>query len=219
MGFKNTQSSSSSSLTPGPAVYAQAQQEVAPVHASEHPAFDLLYHPLRWGWIAGQWLPQLRRLVHSPGSQNVDKDGSMAMAHALAGQDRWVVIKHDVTPEDYVVSYPARGGRAHFFRWEKVKILGGRLTSSCDEKGYAEWLSQVVDKLGLSPDPDVIQWRLDALESEIERDEAGAPTDLKAAARAKKMRAQLEAMKKALEEDPEPEPELAPEPVQKKVKS
>lgn len=216
MGFKNTQSSGSSVLTPGPAVYAQAQQEVAPVHASEHPVFDLLYHPLRWGWIAGQWLPQLRRLVHSPGSQNVDKDGSMVLAHASAQQDRWVVIKHDVTPEDYVVSYPAWGGRAHFFRWEKVKILGGRVSTSCDEKGYAQWLSEVVDLMRLSPDPDVIQWRLDAIESEIERDEAGAPTDLKAAHRAKKMRSQLEAMKRALEEDPEPE--LAPEPV-KKVKS
>lgn len=141
----------------------------------------------------------------------------MAMAIAIAGREGWIAIPHGITPEDYVVSYPARGGRAHFFRWEKVKILGGRVSTSCDEKGYAQWLNDVVDIMRLSPDPDVIQWKLDALESEIERDEAGAPTDLKAAHRAKKMRAQLEAMKRALEE--EPEPELAPEPVQKKVKS
>jgi len=216
MAFKNTQSESSF-LTPGPAVYSQAQQEVLPVHASEHPVFDLLYHPLRWGWIAGRWLPQLRRLVHSPGSQNVDKDGSMAMAHAIAAQGRWIVIPHDVTPEDYVVSFPARGGRAHYFRWERIKILGGRLTSTCDEKGYADWLSEVVDLKRLSPDPSVIQWKIEALEAEIERDEAGSSTDLKAAGRAKKMRVQLEAMKKALEDEPAQE-EPAPEPVQKRAK-
>lgn len=213
MGYKFTQSKSSY-LNPQPPVYAQAQKEVLPVFASEHPPFDLLYHPLRWGWIAGQWLPQLRRLNHSPGSQNVDKDGSMIMAHAVAGQEGWLVIQHNVTKDDYVMSLPAKGGPAHFFRWERIKILGGRTSTTCDEKGYAEWLSEVVDKLGLNPDPDVIQWRLDAIETEIATDEAGAPTDLKAAARAKKMRAQLEAMKKALEEDPEP----APEPVQKKAK-
>lgn len=204
MAFKNTVSQSSF-LSPQPPEYAQATQEVLPIYASEHPAFDLLYHPLRWDWIAGRWLPQLRRLARSPGSQNVDKDGSVAMAHALAGQEGWVVVPHTITPEtgDYVVAYPARMGRAHFFRWERIKLLGGRPSTTCDEAGYADWLSEVVDRMGLSPDPDVLQWKIEALESELKRDEAGAPTDLKAAARARETKARLDSMKAALQGEPQ----------------
>lgn len=217
--IKHTQSKSSF-LTPGPAEFPQATQEVLPVFASEHPVFDLLYHPRRWGWMGGQWLPILRRLARVPGSQNVDIFADPSGALAIEGKSGWVLIPHASDPkEDYVVSLPARGGRAHFFRWEKVKLLGGQLSTSCDEKGYVEWLARVCEERGLAPDIDLLQWKIEALEKEIDIDEAGAPTDLKAANRAKKMRAQLEAMKKALEEDPEPVEEPVQEPVSVKRKS
>lgn len=202
MSMAFTQNSSPQSfLTPLPAAPPQASVEVLPVYASEKPYFDLMYHPKRWDWIGGQWLPTLRRLAHTPGSQNVDKDSSTHMAIAIEAQAGWVRIPHDLPEGDYLSRYPARLGFAHFFRWERLKVLGGELHTTADEQGYVEWLSAVVARMGMSPDPYILQWKIDRLETSNGEDEARAITDPRAAARFKKTNIQLDAMRAAMRGD------------------
>ncbi|TXH50965.1 MAG: hypothetical protein E6Q97_19350 [Desulfurellales bacterium] len=216
MAFTTSSTSTASHLSPQPAQPPQAQQEVLPAYASEHPYFTLLYHPLRWGWLSGRWLPILRKLSLTPGSQNVDKQGDPSMAIAVESQQGWIAVPHTVLPgEDYVVAYAARGGLAHFSRWEKLKLLGGRLTTSSDEHGYADYLERVCARLGWTPDPDVVEGRITALEAECVQDEAAAPTDLKAAHRAKEARKVIDAMRASLQPVVEPVVEATPSPRRK----
>lgn len=189
-------------LQPLPAAPPQAAQEVLPVHASQKPYFDLLFHPMRWNWIGGRWLPTLRRLPLTPGLQNIDKDNGVVLALAIEGQAGWVRVPHDLPEGDYLCRYPAWNGFAHFFRWEKHKILGGQLKTSSDEAGYVEWLSAVVARMGWRPDPDVVQWKIEAVEADVKRDEAAGLTDLRARLRAEEARALLDTMKAALNGDP-----------------
>lgn len=200
MAFQNP-TSSPSFLTPLPPAPPQASQEVLPVQAARHPYFDLLFHPLRWDWIRGQWLPTLRRLSHSEGCQNVDKDGSTALALAIEGAQGWVRIPHDLPVGDYLSRYPAVGGFAHFFKWEQHKLLGGKLLTSSDEEGYVQWLSAVCEYMRLTPDPDVLEGKIQLLGKGNEEDEARAVTDPRAAARFKRTLAQIDAMRAAMRGD------------------
>lgn len=202
MAFTNSSTSPSSSfLTPLPPAPPKASQAVLPVQAGNHPYFDLLYHPFRWDWIRGQWLPTLRRLSHSEGCQNVDKDGSTALAHAIEGAQGWVRIPHDLPCGDYLARYPAIGGDAHFFRWEQQKLLAGRLLTSSDEEGYVEWLSQVCEYLRLAPDPDVMEVKVQLLVKVNGEDSARARLDPRAADRFQETAKQIEAMRAAMHGD------------------
>lgn len=194
--FKDDHAASADFLPPQAPDYRKGTTGHLAVFGANHPPFDLLYHPMRWGWISGQWLPQLRRLPHSVGVQNVDKDGSLITAHAAEAAAGWRVVPHD--PVDYVVGYDAKQGKAHFTRWEKVKMLAGQLITQCDEDGYAEWLVEMCERQGWAPDPDVLRLKIQNLESEIMLDEADT-TNLKATHRAAKSKKMLAEMKRIFE--------------------
>lgn len=198
MAFTNTPSSSSS-FSPIPAEPPSTQQTVLPVYASEAPYFHLLYHPLRWMWFKNKWLPALRRLPFKNGSQHIENDDD---SHSLTieGKAGWRLVPHDCVPgEDYVVAYPARGGKAHFSRWERLKLLGEALTTSADENGYAAYLEKVCERMGLTPDLDVIEAKIAALEHENLQDETAASHDVRAAARARASRKTIDAMRASLQ--------------------
>lgn len=215
MAFQD--SSFSSSFAPIPAEPPSTQQAVLPVYASEYPFFHLLYHPLRWMWFKDRWLPSLRKLPFKNGSQHIENDD---VSHTLAieGKAGWRLIPHDAIPgEDYVVAYQARGGKAHYFRWERLKMLGEALSTSSDENGYAAYLERVCNRLGLTPDPDVLEAKIALLESECLQDESSAATDVRAAARAAAARKKIDAMRASLApvEEPVVEDAVTPSPRRK----
>lgn len=202
MAFQD--SSFSSSFAPIPAEPPSTQQAVLPVYATEYPFFHLLYHPLRWQWFRGRWLPALRKIPFKNGSQHIENDD---VSHTLAieGKTGWRLIPHDAIPgEDYVVAYAARGGKAHYFRWERLKMLGESLTTSSDEQGYADYLGRVCDRLGLTPDPDVLEAKIAVKERECVDDENAAAHDVRAAARARESRKVIDAMRASLAPVDEP---------------
>jgi ribosomal protein L12E/L44/L45/RPP1/RPP2 len=210
-----TYPTTSSSFPTHPAAPPSTQQAVLPVYASEAPYFHLLYHPLRWMWFKNRWLPSLRRLPFKNGSQHIENDD---VSHTLTieGKAGWRLIPHDAVPgEDYVVAVAARGGMAHFSRWDRFKLLGEALTFSSDENGYADYLERVCCNLGLTPDPDVIEAKIAALEHENLQDETAASHDVRAAARARASRKMIDAMRAALQPVEEPAVEATPSPRRK----
>lgn len=193
-------------LNPAPSA---AAQNALPWLAKDHPPFSLAYHPRRWGWFAaqdgGEWLPILKRIVHVPGVDNVDKDGGTATAFVLAQSRGWTVLPHEVVPGDsYVRSVPCRDGVAHVHAWTRIKRVGMEILVSSDEEGYRAWLRRMCEVTGIRPDPDILAMRIAQIERECGEDEAQAALDLKARGRAERARAALDVMTRPTE-NPAPE--------------
>lgn len=154
---------------------AGAAKKGIPLLAVEHPDFRLLFHPLRWGYFLSadgsqvEWLPNLRRLALSPGTDNVDKDGDPSYAIGIAAQEGWQTIEPSAA-DPYIVQHDGKGGTVHLCRWQRVKVLGNTAFLSSDEAGYRAWLREVCRRRGWKPDADVIALKRAQLEAEVNRD-------------------------------------------------
>lgn len=116
--------------------------------------FYLRYHPGRWQFVNGEWLPQLGTLKHDLGVGGVDKSGNMD--HALIDSQKrgWTVIPMETTPDGnpYVVRYPCNGGFYHCTRWERPREMSGRvLPADVDTDGYHAWLRWLVAEGKVAP--------------------------------------------------------------------
>lgn len=197
MGFKDNEATVEDSAAPIVSGFAEGAEyrpsgtaaKVVPIKAHLHPDFRLLFHPLRWDWFqsadgfSGEWLPLLRSLPLSPGVDNVDKDGDPSLAIGIAAQGGWVAI-YPSAQDPYIVQHEAEGGTAHLTRWERLKVLGGQVFRSTDEKGYRAWLRDVCGRHGWRPDPDVIAMKRAQIEAELTMD-GGDTNNPKAIGRAK----------------------------------
>lgn len=175
---------------------------VLSLRATEHPYYVLAYHPLRWGWFvnadgSGEWLPVLRRVPLTPGSNNIDKDGNPAGAYAIMAQEGWEVLPVGVVPGTaYIKGAPGIGGTVHLSAWHKVKQIGGQVLLTTDEAGYRTWLRDLCKIRGYAPDADALLLKRQMIEREWAEDNAASATDPKAKARAEMLKKSLDAMDK-----------------------
>jgi len=182
-----------------------AQAKVLPVPAGEHPVFRLAYHPRRWDFFVnekgenGRWLPVLRRIALSPGTNNIDKDGSTTTAYVILREAGWEIIEPETVLvegcKSYITVFPAIGGDAHYPCWTRIKMLGGKPVFKVDEAGYQDWLAEVTEELRLELDPDVKEMIIARIEAEYAADLADSAGNLKAKLRAEAQGKRLEAMR------------------------
>lgn len=163
-------------------------------HLSNAP-FLLMYHPLRWSFVDGEFLPNLGRMSLEPGVGGVDKTGDSSLAETLRRKKGWIPIPWTTVPPgtpggQYIQRYLARGPRgADFYHcevWEKPRHLAGRVMASVvDDEGRKAWLRWLVAEGHVPPISDEARELLAAnKQAEIARLEgkgAAAPDRIEAA--------------------------------------
>ena len=125
------------------------------------PMFDLKFHPARWMEVNGELLPNLARLSHARGVNNVDHWGDTTLAEVHATRQGWTILPPascpaSMTPdgiEGYVRVYDGKSGPIHVTPWERPRALGSRVVWDRDEAGYHAWLRHLIAE-GFIPAPD-----------------------------------------------------------------
>lgn len=125
------------------------------------PMFDLKHHPARWQEVDGELLPNLARLSHQRGVNNVDHHGDTTLAEVHASRQGWTILPPSSCPasmtpdgiEGYVRVFDGKSGPIHVTPWERPRSLGSRVVWDRDEEGYRVWLRHLVAE-GFVPPPD-----------------------------------------------------------------
>lgn len=173
----------------------QAQQARLPHNATA--PWRYVYHPLRWQWVDGEWLPQLGTLRLAPGSGGVDKGGDTSFAEVDLRRRGWSILPPETGPGgSYVRAWPAQGGLLHVSAWEQPRWYGDRpLESEVDTEGYRAWLRSLIEDGHIEPpsDPAI------ALQVDMQRKRANSAASRATArsdgsARAERQAATLQAM-------------------------
>jgi hypothetical protein len=165
---------------PSAAPAAQAAGEAPPrrraaakvVNLPRSPDFRLKFHPARWEFTDGEWLPQLGKLKLEGGIGGVDGRLNEGAARENCRQIGWQVLDQDALGEEYVIRYPVRGGFAHLERWISVKHMPGNLPASCkpDMKAYNAWRRSLIERSIIPAiDPDVKAGFVEIKQTEVER--------------------------------------------------
>lgn len=171
-------------------------------HISNAP-FLLMYHPLRWTFADGEYLPNLGKMVLEPGVGGVDKSGDSALAETIKRKKGWIPIPWSCVPSgtpggQYIQRYHARGPSGadwyHCEIWEQPRQLAGRVMSSViDDEGRKRWLRWLVAEGHVPPISDEARELLAANKvSQLQRLEGKAATNPE---RIEAARGQLEAMR------------------------
>jgi hypothetical protein len=122
-------------------------------HISNAP-FYLAYHPLRWSFLDGEFLPNLLKIVIEPGVGGVDKSGDSSLAETLRAKQGKVILPWSLVPPgtpggQYIHRFLARGPKGadwyHCEVWETPRQLAGRVMQSViDTEGRRAWLRWLV---------------------------------------------------------------------------
>jgi len=173
------------------------------------PPFILIYSPQRWMVMDGKLVPMLGKLPLVGGVDRVEvgKDGRIrfAAARARLEEEGRIPVPYSWAPDgvSYLRQVETRpnGSRtvqtAHISCWEEVHA--GDLIPTCDEAGYAEWLSSLVatGKLPGCP-PHLAKRLLEKTTEHLEEAEAkSAQKGGRATVRARQLRVKAEVLEKA----------------------
>lgn len=176
------------------------------VNLPPSPDFRLKFHPARWEFTDGQWLPQLGKLKLEPGIGGIDGRMNEGTARENARQIGWQIIDQDAIGEEYVVRYEVRGGFAHIAKWCTVKHMPGNMPASVkpDTAAFNAWRRSLIDR-GIIPDidEDVKAGFIEMKAAEVERLRNRAEHDPIVADRLAAHEAHLAAMRG---EAPKPKP-------------
>lgn len=193
-----------------------------PPQVVPEPCFHFLFSPQRWTVIAGQVVPQLSKLEHKAGWGGVDMIGppgrerpNIGIAAARAANRGEIILQHNVdgAGRSYVKRVKSTGG--WISRWET--LFSGSAARLVDDKGYATWLRELIDRGVLPPPaPHVLAAMLEEVAKRIEVWVKASPTGYAQKIEAAKadleaVRAELAAVEDELEEvdAEESAPELA----------
>lgn len=199
---------------PTSAPAAQAAGEAPPrrraaakvVNLPRSPDFRLKFHPARWEFTDGEWLPQLGKLKLEGGIGGVDGRLNEGAARENCRQIGWQVLDQDALGEEYVIRYPVKNGFAHLEKWIAVKHMPGNLPASCkpDMKAYNAWRRSLIERSIIPAiDPDVKAGFVEIKQTEVERLRNRAEHDPIVADRLAENEAVLSAM---MGEAPTPKP-------------
>lgn len=168
---------------------AAGNSRARPFNEAARADFTFKHHPARWMEADGELLPQLARMSHAPGVNNVDHFGDTTRAEVQAGRGGWTLIPLETCPESmtpdgrsgYVRIYQGRGP-IHVTAWESPRRLGSRVVWNRDEVGYRNWLRYLMAEGYIAPpDPSVVDHMRQQLQAR--RDRKAAAADLNPYAR------------------------------------
>ena len=179
------------------------------VRGISRPMFTLCWHPNRgYELIDGRFVPLLAEFPHSPGVNNVRKNGEATYALARHQQKGWVIVPPTAatstdTPDNgagYVRAYPGQRGTHHEHAWVSWSGAGDRWTRQIDEAGWAAWRWSLVER-GLLPAIDAAG--LEAMREDLhkQRDRFAGRADVNpyAASSLKAIQADIDTFEKAAE--------------------
>ena len=171
------------------------------------PPFVYFHYPHRWEFVAetGEWLPELRKMVHDPGVNGVRNDGNADLA--VAARSRRGAIHID--PRDtrlgefgnYCVAHlNHKGGRHHVDKWVMIERIGrrGYTTPGTEGAGGYRKFQRHLVACGIIPPmrdavrAELIQTKRDRLGQTLAR-LGQRPGDVALAERVKDMRSFIEA--------------------------
>lgn len=182
------------------------QSSVLP-HRANVPFF-LKFHPMRWQWKDGEWLPRLGKLYIDPGVGGVDKRGDILFAETDERRAGWSILPWECVPEGtpngaYIAEHDCATGKFYCQVWETPRHIGNRVLSSViDRGGYTAFLRWLVAE-GHVPKPDPAflehsiqaqEWKIQSMQSASHRPDV--------AEKLKAERVQLAAMSSPIDSKP-----------------
>lgn len=128
------------------------------------PPYYLAIYPSRWCVLGGRVVPFARKLMLSPGvnQMEIGRDGKARVAAAQAALDEegWTVIPWNVDGKSYLKKVKTTGG--YISRWETLHP--GSEDVTVDEKGYADFWENLIATGQIDPPP---VWVLDKMTADI----------------------------------------------------
>ena len=122
-----------------------------PRRARKDPPFVFKHHPKRWFFSdeRQRWLPQLAKIVISPGIGGVGEDRSITRAHARAIEDGWTVIMPSDQRlgdyKDYTQAIPhSSGGSSVIDMFQGVEVEFGQAFYQEGGDAYLDFLAPLV---------------------------------------------------------------------------
>ena len=115
---------------------------------TKHPRnerFLLRFHPAKWCLLDGSVLPWLKNLAIVPGLSLTDKRGNIDQMVLSQEKRGWTVIPESWGPdgETYLRTVAGEQGTVWITQWMRC-YAGSTRVDRHDEKGYADWLRQLI---------------------------------------------------------------------------
>lgn len=145
----------------------QSEREQARIPHAKTSPYIYSYHPYRWMWVDGEWLPILTRKRLEPGVGRIDRTGDTTLMEVAAHRHGSILIPRDRVPPGtpggtYLAAYRCRDGIHYCDVWETPQHAGGRpMGHAVDRDGYHDWLRWLVREGHVPPITEAVRQRLE----------------------------------------------------------